>query len=77
MTNESDKEQLIASLIDRLNKSDEIVLLSKLEGQELREILEFYQKAKLLKSILSYAALFLAAYLAFKADILSWWGSDK
>ena len=72
------KEQLIATILERLNNSEDVVLLSKSEGKEIREILLFYQRAKLMKSIIRYFAMFIAAYLAFKADLISWLpGGDK
>ena len=78
MTTDADREKLLLSLIDKLSASDKVVILTYDEGQEVREIITLFQQFKLLKSILRYFAMFVAAYLAFKADLLSFLpGGDK
>ena len=70
MANQSE-DQLLDALLEKLNKSDKVVILTYAEGQEVREFLVMFKQYKLLKSIVRYFAMFLAAYLAFKADLLS------
>ena len=70
MINQSE-DQLLDALLEKLDKSDKVVILTYAEGQEVREFLTLFKQYKLLKSIVRYFAMFLAAYLAFKADLLS------
>ena len=77
MVDDDEIGRLVDQLIAKLNASNKVVLLTRKEGEEIKEILIYYQQAKLLKAIAHYLAVFLAAYLAFKADILSWWGNGK
>ena len=70
MMNQSE-DQLLDALLEKLDNSDKVVILTYAEGQEVREFLTLFKQYKLLKSIVRYFAMFLAAYLAFKADLLS------
>ena len=66
--------------IERLSQRDDKgnVILSKKEAEDVREVLSLYRKGKLIKTFLGYFAAAIAGYVAFKTDLLAFFGGgDK
>lgn len=58
-------------------EDDENVILNKKEARDIRKVIAIYRKSVLMKTFIGYFVAFVAAYAAFKANLVEFFGGGK